>query len=136
MNQPAHIPLLELCWTQLEPRSGGGYRMVPKGEAALVEGLLAAKSDPKLAEGVHALFEAACLMHEEENSPEVASAILSALNQVRTQLPLRELALTAIQAASAGGLDHVERRAPRLGAETPEGSVKAFRMSKPGSHRA
>jgi hypothetical protein len=136
MTAPEQIPLLELCWRLLEPASGGGYLMSKKGEAALVQGLLDAKADPNLAVGVHALFEAAFVMHEDEASPDAAAAILRALNQARPQLPLREQAVAAIQAASEGGLNHVEKRAPALGASAPEGSIKAFRFSKPGKTRA
>lgn len=134
MSALESIPLLELCWRQLVPR-GSGYAVKAGGEDALFEGLLAQREDPGLARGVHALFEAACLLHDEDGSPDAAAAILRALERARPHLPLRDQVQDAIQAASARGLDHVERRAPKLGAAAPEGSLKAHRFGNPGRTR-
>jgi hypothetical protein len=135
MNEPASIPLLELCFQQLQPVTGGGYSIDANGETKLFEGLIAFRADPGLAQGVHALFEAACLLHDEEASTEAAATILRALARARPQLPLREQALEAIQTASTRGLDHVERRAPRFGEASPEGTIKAHWFANPGRTR-
>lgn len=134
MTAPDSIPLLELCWQQLV-RQGSGYAVKAGGEDALLAGLIADKDDPELARGVHALFEAACLLYDEEGSPEAAAVILRALERARPYLPLRSQAQEAIQAVAARGLDHVERRAPRLGDTAPEGSLKAYRFGNPGRTR-
>lgn len=135
MNEPTPIPLLELCWKQLRAAPNGGYLMEPSGEAALFEGLLAARADSDLAHGVHALFEAACVLHDEEGSPDAAASILRVLARARPQLPLRTQAMDAIQNAADRGLDHVERKAPKLGEATPEGTLKAHRFANPGRTR-
>ena len=135
MNHPAPIPLLELCWRQLRAQADATYLIDADGEARLVEGLLASRDDPGLAEGVQALFEGATILFQEHHSPDAAAAILRALHRASPQLPLREQAVQAIQAANAGGLDHVLKRAPAVGAGAPEGSIKAHRFANPGRTR-
>lgn len=135
MTSPAPIPLLELCWRQLRPGPDGAYLIDADGEARLVEGLLASRDDPGLAEGVQALFEGATILFHEHRSPEASGAILRALHRAGPQLPLREQAVQAIQAAQGEGLSHVLKQAPSLGASAPQGSIKAHRFANPGRTR-
>jgi hypothetical protein len=135
MSEPASLPLLELCRRHLHAEGDGRYLLDSQGEAALVEGLIAFRDDPRLAEGVQALFEAATTLFNEHQSPDAAAAILRALHRARPKLQLREQAAQAIQAAHEGGLAHVVKQAPTEGATAPEGSIKAHRFANPGRTR-
>jgi hypothetical protein len=118
-------PLVDLVVERLVPGTGERWALRADTERVLVGALSKLKDEPMRADAVLALFHAALTLSDEEGSPGAAGVILKVLHAVRGELRLDAVGPGPLGRQLEAGLDRVLKKAPRIGAPAPPGSLKA-----------
>lgn len=127
-------PLVALVADQLVPGSGERWALPDSAGPALIAALLQTKDHPGRADGVMALTHAAIVLAEEEDSPAAAGVIMRALVEVRAELRLDALGTAHVERQLEQGLDRAVKRAPRIDARAPAGTLKALHLTPRPRH--